>query len=221
LTAVAGSRIVRAAIFTCPARIRAFTRERDKGCARECDEAFACEGDGAFARESDEASARESDEAFARESDEAFARECDKLARRAVRTRSTRPPASAAVMVTDSVALSVMVQEMADENEKPLDPQAARIVAKVRWLMMIASLTTFVAVAAVLGVIGYRFFKGGERAPVAPDVSVVLPAGARVLSSAIGDGRFVLTVEINGAIELLSFDLNTLGPVGRTRLAPR
>src|SRR6185437_3511815 len=155
LTAVAGSRIVRAAIFTCPARIRAFTRERDKGCARECDEAFA------------------------RESDEAFARECDKLARRAVRTRSTRPPASAAVMVTDSVALSVMVQEMADENEKPLDPQAARIVAKVRWLMMIASLTTFVAVAAVLGVIGYRFFKGGERAPVAPDVSTALPAGAR------------------------------------------
>ncbi|HET7190641.1 MAG TPA: hypothetical protein VFI98_01890 [Pseudolabrys sp.] len=113
-----------------------------------------------------------------------------------------------------------MVQEMAGEDEKPLDPEAARIVAKVRRLMMIASLTTFVAVAAVLGVIGYRFFRSGERAPAAPDVSTALPAGARVLSSAIGDGRVVLTVEINGAIELLSFDLNTLKPLGRTRLAP-
>jgi len=110
---------------------------------------------------------------------------------------------------------------MAGEEEKPLDPQAARIVAKVRWLMMIASLTTFVAVAAVLGVIGYRFFKGGERVPAVPDVSAALPADARVLSSAIGDGRLVLTIEVNGAIELLSFDLNTLRPVGRTRLGPR
>jgi len=40
-----------------------------------------------------------------------------------------------------------------------------------------------------------------------------------VLSSAIGEGRVVLTVEVNGAIELLSFDLNTLKPVGRVRLA--
>jgi hypothetical protein len=110
---------------------------------------------------------------------------------------------------------------MAGADEKPLDPEAARIVAKVRWLMMIASLTTFVAVAVVLGVIGYRFSKRGERPPAAPDVSAALPAGARVLSSAIGDGRLVLTVEVNGAIELLSFDLNTLRPVGRTSLAPR
>jgi hypothetical protein len=45
-----------------------------------------------------------------------------------------------------------------------------------------------------------------------------LPPGAKVLSSAIGEGRLVLTVDINGAIELLSFDLNTLTPLGRTRL---
>jgi len=50
-------------------------------------------------------------------------------------------------------------------------------------------------------------------------VSATLPAGTKVLSSAIGEGRVVLTVEVNGAIELLSFDLNTLKPVGRVRLA--
>ena len=47
---------------------------------------------------------------------------------------------------------------MSGDDEKPLDPEAARIVAKVRRLMMIASLTTFIAVAVVIGVIGYRVF---------------------------------------------------------------
>jgi len=110
---------------------------------------------------------------------------------------------------------------MSADDEKPLDPEAARIVAKVRRLMMIASLTTIIAVAVVIGVIGYRVFRTEGRAQQISSVSPTLPAGAKVLSSAIGDGRLVLTVEVNGAIELLSFDLNTLKPVGRTRLAPQ
>ena len=111
---------------------------------------------------------------------------------------------------------------MQDDDEKPLDPEAARLVAKVRRLMVVASLTTFIAVAAVIGVIGYRVFRSeGRVQAVTPDVSGILPAGAKVLSSAIGDGRIVLTVEVNSAIELLSFDLNTLKPLGRVRLAPQ
>jgi hypothetical protein len=112
-----------------------------------------------------------------------------------------------------------MAQAMSGETEKPLDPEAARVVAKVRRLMMIATMTTFIAVAAVIAVIGYRVFKGEERVQVLQSVSATLPAGTKVLSSAIGEGRVVLTVEVNGAIELLSFDLNTLKPVGRVRLA--
>jgi len=114
-----------------------------------------------------------------------------------------------------------MVQDMSADDEKPLDPEAARIVAKVRRLMMIASLTTIIAVAVVIGVIGYRVFRTEGRAQQISSVSPTLPAGAKVLSSAIGEGRLVLTVEVNGTIELLSFDLNTLKPVGRTRLAPQ
>ena len=94
------------------------------------------------------------------------------------------------------------------------------MVANVRRLMVVASLTTFIAVAAVIGIIGYRVFKGEGRVQAATDVSATLPAGAKVLSSAIGEGRLVLTVEINGTIELLSFDINTLKPLSRTRLAP-
>ena len=108
---------------------------------------------------------------------------------------------------------------MSGETEKPLDPEAARVVAKVRRLMMIATMITFIAVAAVIAVIGYRVFKGEERVQVLQSVSATLPAGTKVLSSAIGEGRVVLTVEVDGAIELLSFDLNTLKPVGRVRLA--
>jgi len=108
---------------------------------------------------------------------------------------------------------------MSDNDDKPLDPQTARLVARVRRLIMLASLTTFIAIAAVIGVIGYRVFRTEGRVPVAADVSPVLPAGAKVLSSAIGDGRIVLTVEVNGAIEMLTFDLATLRPLGRVKLS--
>ena len=110
---------------------------------------------------------------------------------------------------------------MPGDTEKPLDPEAAGLVAKVRRLMVVSTLTTFLAVAAVIAVIGYRVFKGEERAPFVTAVSAAIPAGAKVLSTAIGDGRLVVTVETNGAIELLSFDLNTLKPVGRVRLTPQ
>ena len=110
---------------------------------------------------------------------------------------------------------------MSGDTEKPLDPEAAGVVAKVRRLMVVSTLTTFLAVAAVIAVIGYRVFKGDERAPSLTAVSAAIPAGAKVLSTAIGDGRLVVTVETNGVIELLSFDLNSLKPVGRVRLTPQ
>jgi hypothetical protein len=111
------------------------------------------------------------------------------------------------------------------DAEKPLDPQAARAVTQVRRLMLIATATTFVAVAVVIGVIGYRVFKAGGSAAatngiVVSDAVAQLPAGARVVSSAVGDGRIVLTVDIAGTLELRTFDLNTLKPVGRMRFAP-
>jgi hypothetical protein len=109
---------------------------------------------------------------------------------------------------------------MSDE-EKPLDPEAARAVAQVRRLMMIVSVTTFIAVAVVLGVIGYRVSHLEGRAPQAADVSATLPAGTKVLSTAVGDGRIMLTIEIAGTIELRTFDLNTLKPLGQLRLAPK
>jgi hypothetical protein len=104
------------------------------------------------------------------------------------------------------------------DAEKPLDPEAERAVAQVRKLMMIASATTFIAVAVVLGVIGYRVFHLEGRAPQAADVAATLPAGAKVLSTAVGDGRIVLTIDIAGAVEIRVFDVQTLKPTGRLLL---
>ena len=107
------------------------------------------------------------------------------------------------------------------DDEKPLDPETARMVARVRRLMMIASATTFVAVAVVLAVIGYRVFRLEGSAPPFADVTVALPAGAKVLSTAIGEGGLAVTIELAGSVEVRSFDLNTLRPLGIIRLAPK
>ena len=107
---------------------------------------------------------------------------------------------------------------MSDENS--LNPEAERAIAKVRRFMAIALAATFLALAAVLGIIGYRVSHlSGSTAPPTLEAVPTLPVGAKVLSSAVGEGRIVLTVEVNGAIELYSFDLNTLKPLGRLRLS--
>jgi hypothetical protein len=111
-----------------------------------------------------------------------------------------------------------MVQEMSGDSEKPLDPEEARIVIKVRRLMMIASLTTFLAVAAVIGVIGYRVFSAEGRAHQASNANAPWPNGARIVSSAMNDDRLALTIETPDGLEVRFFDLKTFKPLGRLRL---
>jgi hypothetical protein len=103
-------------------------------------------------------------------------------------------------------------------DDRPLDHQAERIVAKVRRLMAISVLFTGLAVAAVLGVIGYRVFRGEGSAPSAPDASASLPKGARVVGTAVNDDRLAVTIETGGATEIHLFDARTLAPRGRLRL---
>jgi hypothetical protein len=101
-------------------------------------------------------------------------------------------------------------------SEEPPDPEAARLAAKVRLLMLISALTTVIAVGAVLVVIGYRVFRA-EGSAEAADVVAALPAGARVVSTAVADGRIVVTVDIGGRTEIHIFELKTLRPMGRLK----
>ena len=105
-------------------------------------------------------------------------------------------------------------------NPNPTDADAAQVIAKARRLMLTVMGATFLALAVVLSIIGYRLFRTGDRPVVMGAVAATLPAGAKVLSSAVGDGHIVLTVEINGAVELRTFDLTTLKPLGQLRLSP-
>ena len=92
------------------------------------------------------------------------------------------------------------------------------MVAKVRWLMIMSGATTLIAIAAVLGVIGYRLFKAEGSATLA-DVTAALPKGARVVSTTASDDRIVVTIENAGTLEVRTFDLRTLKPTGRLRFA--
>jgi len=105
---------------------------------------------------------------------------------------------------------------MSDATDQPLDPAAARFVSRVRVMMAISVATTLIAIAAVLGVIGYRVFKAEGSAA---EATALLPKGARVVSTATAEDRIVVTVDVNGSLEVHTFDLKTLRRVGRLRFA--
>ncbi len=96
------------------------------------------------------------------------------------------------------------------------------MVARARWLMVISALTTALAIAAVLGVIGYRIFHAGRSAGRSGAVAagiVTLPKGARVIATATAGDRIVVTIDIAGATEIRTFDAATLEQTGRLRFA--
>ncbi len=99
-------------------------------------------------------------------------------------------------------------------DETPLDAEGQRVVARIRRLMTISLALTVLAIAIVLGIIGYRVFRN-EGSAASADVTVMLPKGARIAQTAVGEDRIVLTVEVGGAVEIRTFDLKTLRPAGR------
>jgi hypothetical protein len=103
------------------------------------------------------------------------------------------------------------------EDEPPLSPSQEKIVARVRWLMMISGVATVIGIAAVIGVIGYRVFKSEGSAP--PEVTAHLPKGARIMQTAVSGGRVAVTVDVGGATEMFIFDLKTLQPTGRLKFS--
>jgi heme/copper-type cytochrome/quinol oxidase subunit 2 len=107
---------------------------------------------------------------------------------------------------------------MMSDDQKPLNPEAPAAIAKVRRMMIIIMTVTFVAIGLVLLVIGYRLFHVEESAASFADVTQALPAGAKVLSTAISSDHIVVTIEVGGVIELRTFDPDTLKPLGRLRL---
>ncbi len=85
--------------------------------------------------------------------------------------------------------------------------------------MLLSSLIMVAGILAVFSVIGYRIFTGAEKARL-PESIVALPKGSRIVSTAVADGKLVVTMEIDGATEVRLFDLGTLAPRGSITLKP-
>jgi hypothetical protein len=95
-------------------------------------------------------------------------------------------------------------------------PEQAALFLRVRRMMLIAGLTTALAVAAILIAIGYRLFRT-EGSAAASDISATLPKGARIVSTAVARDRLVVTLNVAGATEIRTFDVRTLKPAGRLK----
>jgi hypothetical protein len=108
----------------------------------------------------------------------------------------------------------------ADSSDPAASPDLAAVMARARWLMLIAMGTTAIAVAAVLGVIGYRLFGlGGNAAQTITNGTVFIPKNAHVVSTTVSDGRIVVTLDIAGASEVRIYDLKTFRQIGDLRFA--
>jgi hypothetical protein len=99
---------------------------------------------------------------------------------------------------------------------EPAESAATQVVARARIIMLISALTTALAIAAVVTVIGYRMF-GSNGASVVTDDIIPLPKGARLISTSASAGRLAVLIEIDGVNELRTFDIKTLKQTGRLR----
>jgi hypothetical protein len=96
------------------------------------------------------------------------------------------------------------------------ESEAARLVARARVMMVISALTTLLAIAAVVVVIGYRVYGAPGNTAITNGI-VMLPKGARVVSSTVTASSVAVTIDVNGAEEVRIYDRKTMQQVGRLR----
>ncbi len=112
------------------------------------------------------------------------------------------------------------VEAQSDRQPNGTGAAADRAVARIRLLMIISALTTLIAIAAVVSVIGYRVFRsGGNGTAAVIDGIITLPKGARVVASSLTDDRLAVTLDIGAATEIRTYDLKTLKETARIRFA--
>src|SRR5215475_5143833 len=153
----------------------------------------------------------------------AFSRERDNFGTCAASTRSRRAdPSPLSIVICSLSAVSedepCMSETEYSEPTQELTQEQAAIFARVRRMMLIASITTAVAIAAVLVAIGYRLFSS-EGSSAVKDVTATLPKGARIYATAVAGDKLVLMLDVNGATEIRTFDAQTLKPSGRLTFA--
>jgi len=111
-----------------------------------------------------------------------------------------------------------MTEAAIPEPTQELTQEQAALFARVRRMMLIASATTGVAIAAVLFAVGYRLYRSEPSVTTAAtDVTAALPKGARIVSTAVAGERLVVTLDVGGSVEIRTFDAKTLKPAGKLK----
>jgi hypothetical protein len=95
-------------------------------------------------------------------------------------------------------------------------PEQALLILRVRRMMLIAGVTTALAISALLVAIGYRLFTS-EGSSGIRDVTATLPRGARIQATTVAGDQLVLMLDVGGMTEIRTFDAKTLKPTGRLR----
>jgi uncharacterized membrane protein (DUF485 family) len=107
-------------------------------------------------------------------------------------------------------------------SEVALDPQQEAMVRKLRRMAVFSTILMLGGFLAVFGVIAYRLANApAPQAAAIPAITNALPKGSRVISTAVSDGRIVVTIERDGVTEMRVFDLSTLQLRGSLRLEPQ
>ena len=106
---------------------------------------------------------------------------------------------------------------MTDTVAPETTPEQTALFARVRRMMLIAGLTSALAVAVVLIAIGYRLYRSEGSPVVLTDTTATLPKGARIVATGIAGDRLVVTLDTAGVTEIRTFDAKTLKPAGRLK----
>lgn len=104
-----------------------------------------------------------------------------------------------------------------DTPDEALTPEQERIITKFRRFSSFSLLVMVLGVAAVFGVVGYRMLRAKPLAT--GETTALLPKGARIVATAVSGDVVVVTLELNGSVEIRTFDARTLAPAGRLRFA--
>ena len=144
------------------------------------------------------------------------------------RAELSAPPEPLIAPAPPRPALREPVRPVPPTAAPPLEPDATRTLGNIRRLMLFSNLFMVVAIGAVLMVVGYRLFRTEPAPAPAPpptpkpapanipnDMTLTLPRGARIVQTAVAGDRLVITLEIDGATEIRTFDVATLQPTGR------
>ena len=116
-----------------------------------------------------------------------------------------------------------------DDDEKPLDPAVERVRARLSRLMLIAGLTLGLGILAVFAAILYRIVTADATVkPLAPDAAnptlslaaMGVPAGARLISTALDGDRAMLTYDDGAGTLIVIVNMRSGAVVGRFRVTP-